>query len=124
MALFIYPHSASDLSTATDCSTALSLPCPLAWGDDLLEKRVIELVSQRITTDSTTLNTIGLPVIILAGINREQLHEVLRWYKARSQWPIFATLTEQSLQMTFQELLEDLLQDRAQEAAVRQQKKN
>jgi hypothetical protein len=123
MALFIYPHTAEDLSTGSACCAALSLPSPVAWGDDLYEQSIADLVGQRIPSANQRLNTLGAPVIILACVDREQLAQVLAWYKSQGQWPIFATLTEQSLKMTFRELLSHLIQDRAQEAAARRTKK-
>jgi hypothetical protein len=123
MALFIYPHTAADLDTAGACSRDLNLPSPVRWGDDLMDQLIAELVSQRIASAADSFNALGVPVIVLAGIDRDRLHQILRWYKARSQWPIFATVTEQSLRMPLQELLRHLLQDRATEAAARSQKK-
>ena len=123
MALFIYPHTPADLDTAIACSKALDLPPPVPWGTDCLHVGVLELVSERRATADQGLNDFDAPVIILAGLDREGLHRILRWYKALGQWPIFATLTGQSLKMTLNELLGHLLQDRAQEAAGRNREK-
>jgi hypothetical protein len=124
MPLFIYPHTAADLSIGGECCKDLCLPMPIVWGEELLDHLIEDLLDQQITITAASWNTLDAPVILLAGINREQLMQILRWYKAKGEWPIFATLTKQSLRMPLRELLKHLVQDREREAAARQRKKN
>ncbi len=128
MTIFTYPDNAGSFARLQSISSDLNVPAPLYWTYKDLNTVIKDLVlrsskGEKLMPESISANVsrtgIPAPVIVFAQVPTEKIYEFIRAYKSNGEWPVFAVLTQASLEMSLATLIEQLLEDRCKEEECR-----
>lgn len=127
MTIFTYPDSAASLAQLKAICAEFGFGVPIFWDHAQMSRLVRDLVgeAERDTEGldfdrNAALAGIEDPVIIFYGpLSQAEIRKMIHAYKSRGQWPIFCVVTKPVLDMTLAFLIEQLLEDREDEAEIR-----
>jgi hypothetical protein len=128
MQCLVLPDSVQSLTVVSDVihKTLDAPPFLLAPSDDTRILSDILQFNQAEVYDIETLveeniRHYGLPqtAVILSDIDPEMITSIIRAFKSRQFWPILATVTQQSRDMSLGTLLRHLCEDRVKENQIR-----
>ena len=120
MNIYIYPNKACEFEKLREHCRELSFPEPILWGKGNANLPIKDLLgrSAECSTDvdpGLCASDLSEPVILFWGADKSVIREMIQTYKKQKEWPIFAIVTKQSLEMTLSCLIEHLLYDREEE---------
>ena len=120
MNIYIYPNKRDEFEKLREHCRELSFPDPILWrkGDTNLPIKDLLEYSAECPTDvdpGLCVSNLSEPVILFWGADKSVIREMIQTYKKQKEWPIFAIVTKQSLEMTLSCLIEHLLCDREEE---------
>ena len=133
MPVFVYPNSQNSAILAAEILEHAALPTPILWDHTCLDRTIRDLVQvdKQTSWSMPTASDIDMnvqrtgitdPVILFYGVDVPTIKDVIRDLKDRKQWPLLAVVTKSSLDMTLSCLIAHLLDDRAKELAVKEQR--
>ncbi len=124
--LFTISTSAKALARLRNHCLDIGLPAPGCWQHQHLHRSLRDLVTSGEDfappddfNATLRLTALKEPLILFCNVPPEQVQRMVKAYKQEGEWPVFAVVTKNSLEMTLAVLLEHLLQDRGVEAAAK-----